>query len=65
LGTYLVERGIRVENANDDADVLIVETVIKQADTSTSFVIGEDTELFSSSLLSCKERRDEHFLQVR
>ena len=40
---YLSERYIR--HAESDADVLIVKTAIEYAETTTTFVIGEDTDL--------------------
>ena len=45
LGTYLDVRGINVRYAESDADVLIVDTAVEQAETTTTFVIGEDTDL--------------------
>ena len=45
LGDYLSERGICVRHAESDADVLIVNTAIAYAETTTTFVIGEDKDL--------------------
>ena len=45
LGEFLMSRGISVVHARDDADCLIVQTVIASAISHTTVVIGEDTDL--------------------
>ena len=55
LGTYLEERGINVRYAESDADVLIVDTAVELAETTTTFVIGEDTDLL---VLLCYHAKD-------
>lgn len=36
---------ISIKQADNDADVLIVETAIEQSNTSTTIVVGEDVDL--------------------
>ena len=55
LGNYLGDRGINVKYADSDADVLIVETAVKNAETTTTFVVGEDTDLL---VLLCYHAKD-------
>jgi len=45
LGTYLEERNITVKYAESDADGLIVQTALQYAETQTTYVIGEDTDI--------------------
>ncbi len=45
LGSYLQERGLRIVQAESDADLLIVQTAVEISRHSISVVVGDDTDL--------------------
>lgn len=45
LSEKLTTTNIFVKQANNDADVLIIETALEQFNTNTTIVVGEDVEL--------------------
>ena len=45
LGQCLQEKGIHVEHATGDADLLIVKTAVDYTQTNDTAVVGEDTDL--------------------
>ena len=51
LASVLDKEGCQVLNARADADVLIVQTAIKTAESQTTIVVGDDTDLL---VLLCK-----------
>ena len=53
LGLHLKDKGCTVTHAPDDADVLIAMTAVNEANSATTIVIGEDTDVLVFSLLSC------------
>ena len=63
LGTYLEENGLAVRYADSDADVLIVYTAIEHAETTTTYVIGEDTDLLVLLSYHAKKNSKKIFLR--
>ena len=53
LGLHLKDKGCTVTHAPDDADVLIAMTAVNEANSATTIVIGEDTDVLVLLLLSC------------
>ena len=45
LGLHLKDKGCTVTHAPDDADVLIAMTAVNEANSATTIVIGEDTDV--------------------
>ncbi len=63
LGKRLNEEGVATVHAYSDADLRIVTTAMECAATTTTIVIGEDTDLLILLLHYCNEKIEELYMK--